>query len=259
MTVQAYQFAGGYGIVAIPNATIIASRDPATTDTISPDGNPYTPGQYWQNKVSGNLFVNVATGVWDPVSGSGITVLTQLTGDTGTAVPTAGSIKLAGTANHITTAATASTVTFTIPAVFIAPGSIASTTTITSGNPPMSSTTTITAGTGITSTTGNIVASAGNINATAGSMTAGTTIAAGTTITAGTGITSTTEILLPQQVISMLHWVRCLLVHYNYSRNDINSYFGSDYGYQREFRSHRSGHRNSFKFWHYLGYNYSDA
>jgi len=46
--------------------------------------------------------------------------------------------------------------------------------------------TTVTAGTGITSTLGNIVASAGNVTATLGS------VSAGTTLTAGTGITSTT-------------------------------------------------------------------
>lgn len=181
MTIQAYQFAGGYGIVAIPNATIISSRDPTTTDTISPDGNPYTPGQYWRNNTTGNLFVYIGGGVWDPVSGSGITAVTTLTGDSGGAVsPTAGNINLLGTANEITTTGTPAShqIVFSIPAVFIAPGSIASTTTITSGT-SMSSTTTITAGTGITSTTGNIVATAGAVNA-------------GTTMTAGTGITATT-------------------------------------------------------------------
>lgn len=179
MTVQAYQFAGGYGIVAVPNATIVAARNPVITDTISPDGNPYTPGQYWQNRLTGNLYVYIGGGVWDPVSGSGITPLTQLTGDTGTATPTAGSIAINGTANQITTAASGSTVTLSIPAAFIAPGSIASTTTITSGT-AMVATTTVTAGTDITSTTGNIVATAGQVNA-------GTSITAGTTITATLG------------------------------------------------------------------------
>lgn len=46
MTVQAYQFAGGYGVVAVPNATVISNRNPVNTaggipgDTISPAGNP---------------------------------------------------------------------------------------------------------------------------------------------------------------------------------------------------------------------------
>ncbi len=189
MTVQAYQFAGGYGIVAIPNATVISARDPTTSDTISSDGNPYTPGQYWQNRLTGNLFVYLGGGVWDPVSSSGITVIETLTGDSGGAVPpTLGNVNLFGTANQITTTGTIGTsqIVFSIPTTFIAPGSIASTTTIHSGT-SMSAATTITAGTGITSTTGNIVASAGNINATLGSMSAGTTITAGTGITATTG------------------------------------------------------------------------
>lgn len=191
MTVQAYQFAGGYGVVAVPNASITSPRSPTTTDTITPDGNPYTPGQYWLNSVTSTLYVYIGNGIWDAVSGSGITPITELTADTGTATPTAGAIDLAGTANEITTAASGSTVTFSIPTAFIAPGSIASTTTITSGT-AMVATTTVTAGTGITSTTGNIVATAGNINATAGSISAGTSITAGTTLTATLGnITAT--------------------------------------------------------------------
>lgn len=45
----------------------------------------------------------------------------------------------------------------------------------------------LTAGTGISSTTGNIVAVAGNIDATVGSMTAGTTVTGGTGVIATTG------------------------------------------------------------------------
>ena len=82
-------------------------------------------------------------------------------------------LAVAGTTNQITAVTSAGTVTLSIPTTFIAPGSIASTTTLTGG-------------TGITATTGNIVATAGNITTTAGSITSATTL------TAGTGITSTT-------------------------------------------------------------------
>lgn len=101
-----------------------------------------------------------------------------------------------GTANQITATNVAGTVTLSIPAAFIAPGSIASTTTMAAGT-ALSAGTTITAGTGITSTLGNIVASAGNISATLGSVSAGTTVTAGTGITATTGniVASTGDII----------------------------------------------------------------
>lgn len=82
-------------------------------------------------------------------------------------------ISVTGTANEITATDTLGNIVLSIPATFIAPGSIASTTTIT-------------AGTGLTVTTGNATVSTGNITATLGSVTAGTTV------TAGTGVTSTT-------------------------------------------------------------------
>ncbi len=80
---------------------------------------------------------------------------------------TPGSISsVAGTANQITASTSAGAVTLSIPTTFIAPGSIASTTTLTGG-------------TGITATTGNISASAGNVSASG-------------TVTGGTGVTATT-------------------------------------------------------------------
>lgn len=89
-------------------------------------------------------------------------------------------LSVTGTANQITASPTTGNVVLTIPATFIAPGSIASTTTMT-------------AGTGLTVTTGNAVVSAGNITATLGniSATAGS-VSAGTTVTGGTGVTATT-------------------------------------------------------------------
>lgn len=91
----------------------------------------------------------------------------------------AGSVlSVTGTANQITAVTTAGAVTLSIPATFIAPGSIASTTTLTGG-------------TGITATTGNIVASAGNISASG-------------TVTGGTGVIATTGNLTASAVGSGL-------------------------------------------------------
>ena len=70
--------------------------------------------------------------------------------------------------------------TLSIPTTFIAPGSIAATTSVTAGN-------------GITATTGNIVASAGNVSAS-GTVTGGTGVIATTgniTATAGNFVSST--------------------------------------------------------------------
>ena len=138
----------GGGQVLAPADTIQTSGAPSTANyhhglgTLAIDN---TAGViYGLASVSGN------SATWI-VLGGGTVQVSTLTGDTGTATPVAGNIKLAGTANEITTAASGATVTFTIPSTFIAPGSIASVTTLTGG-------------TGITATTGNIVASAGNRN-----------------------------------------------------------------------------------------------
>lgn len=71
-------------------------------------------------------------------------------------------LSILGTANQITATNVAGVVTLSIPATFIAPGSIASTTTIAAGT-ALSSGTTITSGTSITATLGNITATNGNL------------------------------------------------------------------------------------------------
>lgn len=159
-----------------------ALRDPTTSDTA------FVKGTLWLNTATPASFMySGAGGIWIALgSGTtgGVVTINSLS-------PVAGNIIIAGTANQIAIANAGHTVTLSVPAAFIAPGSIASTTTITSGS-SLVSTTTITSGTGITATTGNIVASAGNISATLGSMAAGTSVTAGTTVTATLGnITAT--------------------------------------------------------------------
>lgn len=132
-------------------------------------GTNWSPSYYigleWINEATNSIYkltstatsAGVTTPTWTLLE-SGTSSFTSLTGDTGTAVPTSGNIKIAGTASEITTAASGSTVTLTIPSAFVAPGSITATTTV-------ASTTTMTAGTGLTATTGNITATAGAVNA----------------------------------------------------------------------------------------------
>lgn len=162
------------GVRAIrPPDLTIADRAPGASDTA------YIRGQLWLDKT--NLTVYMYSGTtWIALGTGAVGGIATITGDTGGAeTPSAGNFSLLGTANQITVTGGTNKETFSIPSAFIAPGSIASTTTMTSG-------------TGITSTTGNIVASAGNITATLGSVAAGTTVTAGTSITATLGnITAT--------------------------------------------------------------------
>lgn len=139
-------------------ATIVVAN---TAPTVSQ--NQQQVGSFWlvpEPAGSGNLYylAGFLLGVpqWELISSSSGTV-----------------ISVVGTAAQITANTAAGVVTLSIPATFIAPGSIAATTTVT-------------AGTGITATTGNITASTGNISATLGS------VAAGTTVTGGTGLIATT-------------------------------------------------------------------
>lgn len=131
----------------------------------------YPLGQIWVNKSSGIAYILASkasrSGTWVVVSDA-TAGITSLTGDTGTATPSAGNIKIAGTAAQITSTASGSTVTLTLPAVVTAPGSLATTTTLASGTTltagtSLSVTTSATVGTTITATLGNITATNGNV------------------------------------------------------------------------------------------------
>ena len=114
--------------------------------------------------VAGNINVLGGSGV--TVVGSAGTLTVSLTGggtaidsfapDAGTnpVVPNgAGLVTMAGTANQITTTGGLNTLTFSVPSTFIAPGTIASTTTLTAGS-SLSVTTSAVIGTTLTATGG---------------------------------------------------------------------------------------------------------
>lgn len=153
----------GYGVgspqIDLNPPPLVVQRAPTTSDT------DYEIGQVWINQPMQEAFIYMGSGTWAGTAGGSLQ-LGSLTGDTGTATPVSGMIKIAGTAAEITTAASGNTVTLSLPAAITAPGSLTTTTTLTGG-------------TGITATTGNIAASAGAVSAS-------------TTVTAGTGVTSTT-------------------------------------------------------------------
>jgi hypothetical protein len=214
---QVYQV-GGQGQETLQPFYISAGRDPLSTDIVHPDGFPYPIGYGWRNSSTLSLFIYQSGGTWNKIATSAGNVDT-LSDTIGTVVnPLAGNIQLAGTANQITSTAGTNKLTFSIPAAFIAPGSIASTTTLTGGTGitattgniaasagNVSASGTVTGGTGVTATTGNIAASAGNVSAS-GTVTGGTGVTATTgnvaasagnvsasgTVTGGTGVTATT-------------------------------------------------------------------
>ena len=193
----AQSFGVRYENVEVPT---IQTRAPATTDV------NYPIGKRWVDKTNNAEYCltslssvgGILSATW-VATGGGSVELSTLTGDTGTATPSGGNIKLAGTANQITTTASAAQVVVSLPSAIVAPGSITATTTLTAtlGN--------------ITATNGNIVrGTAGNkdvytsvaTTVTAGANSAGTvTLVAGTATIATTAVTANSIIRLYRQGI----------------------------------------------------------
>lgn len=157
------------GIAQTPPA-ILSTRDPNSTDI------NYVPGQQWANTSSGtNWFLGkVLAGVatWNLAGAGSSGAVISFTGDAGGAeVPDGGgNFNLLGTANQITTTGSLNTETISVPATFIAPGSIASTTSMS-------------AGTTLTSVGATTLATAGASVNTFGNATGATSL----TFTSGSG------------------------------------------------------------------------
>jgi hypothetical protein len=181
-------------------------RPPTTTDIL------YQVGTEWIDTVGNAVYfltsfsasANVTSANWVS-SGGATTEISTLTGNTGTATPVGGNILVAGTASQITTAASGSTVTLSLPAAITAPGSLTTTTTLTGG-------------TGVTATTGNVTVANGNlafgtsgnklISTSVGSTTAagansfGTVaLVSGTATVATTSVTASSMIFLTCQAL----------------------------------------------------------
>jgi hypothetical protein len=159
------------GVRAIlPPDLVYAQRNPTSTDVA------YVKGTLWLNLASPAAFMYSGTsGVWIALGSSSSGGVVTINSN----AAVAGNYVLAGTANQIAVAQTAGTTTFTIPAAFIAPGSIAATTTVTA-----------TLG-AITATNGNVVlGTAGNkiVIATGSNASVGTSSA----MTAGVVTVATT-------------------------------------------------------------------
>jgi hypothetical protein len=188
-------------------STILSKRDPTSADK------GYPLGQPWVNKVANNYWalLSVSAGLanWAQLSMGASGPLDQLTGTTGTALPSGGSIQIAGTAAQITTVGTGSTITLSLPSAITAPGSLTTTTTLHS-NTATSAATTVTAGTGLIATTGGVTATAGNLSlngvgsklvihaSTPASDSVGTSVAmtAGSVTVATTAVTAASKIFV---------------------------------------------------------------
>lgn len=191
MTIQpgANVYTQGFGSrpedVEVPHIDV---RAPASTDTRYPIGKRWIfTGNAVYDLIGFTTSNGVTSATWvESAGGSGS--VAQLTGDSGTALPVAGSIKIAGTANQITSTASGATVTLALagpytPATYTAhgvllgegTGSIVATTAgatgtvlagttgadpAFTGSPSVSGS--LTAGTTITATSGNITATSGN-------------------------------------------------------------------------------------------------
>ncbi len=148
-------------------APIIAQRAPTSSDIA------YPIGQSWIDEVGDDAYILVdvtaASATW-VVSAASAGEIATLTGDSGGAVaPSAGNVDLLGTASEIVTTGTANTITWSLPAAIIAPGSLATTTSLQAG------TTLTSAGATTLATTGASVNTFGNATgATSVTVTSGT-------------------------------------------------------------------------------------
>ena len=120
----------GYGS---GSAKISLAPVPTDHNGIPTSNTAYDFGQLVQDYTTGDWYIYSGASSFSAIAVSSGAVVT-VDGDTGSATASSGVITLAGTSNEITTAASSHTVTFSIPSTFIAPGSIASTTSITAGN-----------------------------------------------------------------------------------------------------------------------------
>lgn len=152
-----------------------AERAPSSQDL-------YPPGTRWQDSSVSPRVIYETTGAGDWQATSSSTGIETINSNPAVA----DNYDLVGTANQITITETAGTSTFTIPAAFIAPGSIEATTTLTA-----------TLG-DITATDGNIVrGTAGNkdvYSSVASTITAGANSAGTVVLVGGTATISTTAV-----------------------------------------------------------------
>jgi hypothetical protein len=175
---------------------VLQTRAPTSSDISYPIGKRWVDqtGNGTYTLTSFSTFNGVTTANWQADSGTGSGVLTINSN-----APVANNYIIAGTANQSTVTQTAGTSTISTPATFIAPGSIAATTTLTATLGAI----TATNGNFVKGTAGNkdVYSSVGTTTA-AGANSAGTvTLVGGTATVATTAVTASSLIRLYRQGI----------------------------------------------------------
>jgi hypothetical protein len=183
---------GGAGQAQLTPPAVVSLRAPTTSDVRDSTGTPYLLGQIWYDSTSTAFYIYQGAGVWVLLSSSSGSIESLISGS-GTATPTAGAVTIAGTPNQITTTASGSTLTISVPSTFVAPGSI----TATSG--------------AITATNGNLVLGTGGnkilstsvaTTTTAGANSFGSvTLVGGTATVATTAVTASSLIFIWRQSV----------------------------------------------------------
>lgn len=168
-----------------PPETQRATRAPLTTDTA------YRLNTLWIYTTIGAVYeltgIIAGSANWTLLGNAG-GALDTLTGDSGVATPVAGNINILGTANQIATLGSGDDITLSLPAVMIAPGSFATTTTLAVGtNATVGGTLGVT---GLTTLAGLTQIGTANLNASgAGTTTIGSTSSGATSISSGGTLT----------------------------------------------------------------------
>src|SRR5580658_4443686 len=119
------------GLTNIFPAPLLPQRAPGTSDV------SFYLGQVWIDAPAGAVYIlsSVSGGSanWLEYS-STASALNTLTGDSGGAIsPSSNNITLAGTSDQITTTGSGHTITYSLSNTLVAPGTLASTTTLTAG------------------------------------------------------------------------------------------------------------------------------
>lgn len=186
---------GATGFSTIP-AGIPANRAPTSSD-LAPQ---FT---LWDYVAGRTVWMQVAKGMgssWTALGTGASGGVVTITGDSGGAeAPLAGNFSLLGTANQITVTGGTNKETFSVPSTFIAPGSIAATTTVTATLGAI----TATNGNFVLGTAGNkIISSSVASTTTAGANSFGTvTLVGGTATVSTSAVTASSIIILSRQSV----------------------------------------------------------
>jgi hypothetical protein len=178
---------------------VISNVAPASNQT------NYPLGKRWINTAANTYYVltnlttsaGITTATWTLME-SGTTAFLSLTGDSGTALPSAGNVQIAGTANQITTTGSGSTVTISIPSSPSFGGNTTSATGFTATNGNFTATAAgtglvLNSGTAAGTTTATLNGRSGQVTITTPTINAGSTFTF--TLTNSSVTASTTQVL----------------------------------------------------------------